>query len=734
MMGGYSNRMNLPPLPESFLFGTGNSDGQCEAFDARFADIRDAWYEERRLQPRLRATDFWNRYPEDIGLAGQLGCKLFRFSIAWSRVEPTSGQFSQEALDHYSQLVDAIRAAGMEPFVTLLHFTWPIDVETKGGLLANEFPATFATYVSRVAVRLGGRVKYWTTFNEPNVLSIGYIKPWWERVYAAPPGLPPDAGFPEQVASLHQLMRNLFQAHAAARTVIQQVNPSALVGANPAVLGLPVWLQRFMDRNVTNLKRPEDDRGTYFAERRYLERGKVDVVVAAFTKTNERASALDFAEVYLVATQRLMVLASSAVMAPNDLDRMKVAVVSKSTAEATGALVLPQSTLISFDRHEDAVTKLESGEVAALLTDDTRIAGIMRQTPGRYRMLDAVLSTEPYAPAVTKGNPKFLAAVNAAVRGFIESGAWAESFRRNLGEPVPEPPRAPTLASLSHLSGPNPAYANHVKNKPRRDLLDVVRKRRRVVIAVKDNVPGLGFRGENGIWTGLEIDIARAIAKYIFGNEGALELVPVATKQRISILRSMVRLFDPLYKLWGILASSSTTGWWNLGMAGKLPGFLCPSGCDGQLDFVAFDYYWGISILRISRFMALVEALTTGRFDEAPVFSGALYDWLKELSGMFPKLPIFICENGCVEEADGIDRSSYIRMHVAEVQRAVKDGVRVAGYMNWSVTTNRELGDRLSPHTDFGLYHIDLDNDPQLVRHVTPAAEVFRDIIRQRGV
>src|SRR5215475_14041942 len=113
--------MDLPVLPESFLFGTGNSDGQCESFDPRFADIRDVWYEERRLQARLLATDFWNRYPEDVQLASQLGCKLFRFSISWARVEPVSGQFSQEALDHYSDVIDAIRAAGMEPFVTLLH-------------------------------------------------------------------------------------------------------------------------------------------------------------------------------------------------------------------------------------------------------------------------------------------------------------------------------------------------------------------------------------------------------------------------------------------------------------------------------------------------------------------------------------------------------------------------------------------------------------------------------------
>ena len=85
-----------PALPEDFIFGVATADHQVEAYDARVEDIRDIW--ERRLQQTLRgrATDFWNRYPEDIGLARELGCTAFRFSIAWSRVEPAPGQFGAQ--------------------------------------------------------------------------------------------------------------------------------------------------------------------------------------------------------------------------------------------------------------------------------------------------------------------------------------------------------------------------------------------------------------------------------------------------------------------------------------------------------------------------------------------------------------------------------------------------------------------------------------------------------------
>ena len=93
-----------PRFPEDFVFGVATSDHQCEAYDPEREDIRDLWEKATGRTPRGRATDFWNRYPEDVRLARDLGCKAFRFSVSWTRVEPKPGQYDEAALDHYRQL------------------------------------------------------------------------------------------------------------------------------------------------------------------------------------------------------------------------------------------------------------------------------------------------------------------------------------------------------------------------------------------------------------------------------------------------------------------------------------------------------------------------------------------------------------------------------------------------------------------------------------------------------
>ena len=98
------SRRGLRPLPESFLFGVATADHQCEAYDAQREDIRDVWERQRGLTMRSCATDFQRRYPEDVELARKLGCTAFRFSIAWSRVEPVPGQFDEDVVGSRSHL------------------------------------------------------------------------------------------------------------------------------------------------------------------------------------------------------------------------------------------------------------------------------------------------------------------------------------------------------------------------------------------------------------------------------------------------------------------------------------------------------------------------------------------------------------------------------------------------------------------------------------------------------
>ena len=174
------------------------------------------------------------------------------------------------------------------------------------------------------------------------------------------------------------------------------------------------------------------------------------------------------------------------------------------------------------------------------------------------------------------------------------------------------------------------------------------------------------------------------------------------------------------------------TNWWYLGMAGSLDEYLCPPECAGKLDFVGLDYYWGISTLRLERIQRLMDAAYR-RFDRAPVWPEALYGLLKDLNKLFPEKPLIIFENGSVELADGIDRATYLRKHVLEGQRAVRDGMNVEGYICWAITSNREWDCTFNAGSDFGLYHIDLDTDPGLLRKATDAARIYRQIIADRS-
>ena len=69
-----------------------------------------------------------------------------------------------------------------------------------------------------------------------------------------------------------------------------------------------------------------------------------------------------------------------------------------------------------------------------------------------------------------------------------------------------------------------------------------------------------------------------------------------------------------------------------------------------------------------------------------------------------------------------------------EVQRAVSAGIRVIGYLYWSITSNSEWGLKFAPSNDFGLYHVALDSDPKLERHKTNTADDYQKIIKDRGI
>lgn len=160
-----------PALPEGFLWGTATSAHQIEG-----DNIHSDWWafeRARRLTSSGEAARFLSRWEEDLDHAAALGTNAFRFSLEWSRVEPRPGEEDAGAWSFYERLVAGCVARGLEPMVTLLHFTLPIWAARAGGWQRAETVAAFRRHAARVAERLVGPARRFATVNEPNVQVMG---------------------------------------------------------------------------------------------------------------------------------------------------------------------------------------------------------------------------------------------------------------------------------------------------------------------------------------------------------------------------------------------------------------------------------------------------------------------------------------------------------------------------------------------------------------------------------
>ncbi|MFI0239043.1 GH1 family beta-glucosidase [Streptomyces sp. NPDC016845] len=114
------------------------------------------------------AVDHYRRRPDDVALMAELGLTAYRFSVSWSRVQPTGrGPAVQRGLDFYRGLVDDLLARGITPALTLYHWDLPQELEDAGGWPVRETAERFAEYAALVGEALGDRVEMWTTLNEP---------------------------------------------------------------------------------------------------------------------------------------------------------------------------------------------------------------------------------------------------------------------------------------------------------------------------------------------------------------------------------------------------------------------------------------------------------------------------------------------------------------------------------------------------------------------------------------
>lgn len=168
------------------------------------------------------SADHYHRYKEDIVLMKEIGLKSYRFSISWPRVIPKEGTVNEKGLAFYSDLVDELLAAGIEPMVTLFHWNLPMWIHEKGGWIWDGISDVFADYTKIVVDALSNRVQYWMTINEPQCfVGAGYLG-----------GM--HAPFLQAIDKVPELTRNAFRAHGKAVSAIRaNAKKAPLIGFAP---------------------------------------------------------------------------------------------------------------------------------------------------------------------------------------------------------------------------------------------------------------------------------------------------------------------------------------------------------------------------------------------------------------------------------------------------------------------------------------------------------------------
>lgn len=126
------------------------------------------------------AVDHYNLYQKDVAALKKLNMNAFRFSIEWSRIEPEEGAWSAEAIEHYRRYLATLKAADIEPFVTLWHWTLPVWFVAKGGFEKRRNVRYFVRFAKKLIQELGKDFRYILTVNEPEVYVLkSYVHGEW---------------------------------------------------------------------------------------------------------------------------------------------------------------------------------------------------------------------------------------------------------------------------------------------------------------------------------------------------------------------------------------------------------------------------------------------------------------------------------------------------------------------------------------------------------------------------
>ena len=202
---------------KKFLFGVATSAHQIEG-DNKY---NDWWFSELGGKYKThsdKACNSYEMYKEDNKIIESLGCNSYRFSIEWSRIEKSPRVYDDKEIEHYVSMIDDMLKLGIEPMITLHHFTNPLWFELMGGWTKKENAQYFVDFIRYLMPSLQGKVKYFITFNEANTyVSAKYIGKVWHP-------------FENNFIKAYQAWSNVIHCHRSLYILIKKHIPESMIG------------------------------------------------------------------------------------------------------------------------------------------------------------------------------------------------------------------------------------------------------------------------------------------------------------------------------------------------------------------------------------------------------------------------------------------------------------------------------------------------------------------------
>ncbi|GBE27597.1 MAG TPA: glycoside hydrolase family 1 protein [Bacteroidetes bacterium] len=206
---------------DPFYWGLATSAFQMEGFvqnDMTQWEALGGFRQDGKNPLYQNGAAHWQYWQEDYRLLASIGVNAYRFSMEWARIEPKRGHYDQKSLDHYERMLDTLLKMGIEPFLTLHHFTHPVWFHAQTPWTSEAAQDVFCSFAEMLIKRFASKINYWITFNEPLV--------WVLAAYG-------DAKFPpgkNNVTEMIHAFLNILKTHACVYDRIKSARPLARVG------------------------------------------------------------------------------------------------------------------------------------------------------------------------------------------------------------------------------------------------------------------------------------------------------------------------------------------------------------------------------------------------------------------------------------------------------------------------------------------------------------------------